>query len=420
MLALMTNTTPNANAAKRKGNESCIIYPSINLVLSLTEMRRNPQLLVSKQIEYLFDFMMRHHMSAPFASNLLAWYDQNAADLPWRGTLDAYRIWLSEIMLQQTQVETVKGYYTRFLSTYPTVQDLAAAPLNAVLKLWEGLGYYSRARNLHRAAQLVVHDWQGYFPSSVADLQKLPGVGRYTAGAIASIAFGQAAPVLDGNVIRVFARLTDLPDEVTKPSVQKRLWALAEDWLSNERPGDYNQALMELGRTVCKPRNPLCAQCPLRAHCLAALHGTQAQRPLKKAKAPPPHYQVSAGIIRDEHERILIAQRPLEGLLGGLWEFPGGKCEQGESLEDCLKRELQEELAIAVEVREEFVVVQHAFTHFRITLHAFNCKHLTGEPQKLGVHDWAWVTEDDFDRYSFGKADREVIRAMRARKGMLF
>jgi A/G-specific adenine glycosylase len=359
-------------------------------------------------------------MAASFASDLLTWYDQNAATLPWRRTQDAYCIWLSEIMLQQTQVETVKGYYTRFLSTYPTIAALAAAPLNDVLKLWEGLGYYSRARNLHRAAQMVVRDWHGYFPSSVEDLQKLPGVGRYTAGAIASIAFGQAAPVLDGNVIRVFARLTDLQDDVTQPSVQKALWTLAETWLSTERPGDYNQALMELGRTVCKPRSPLCGQCPIHAHCLAAQRGTRAQRPVKKAKAPTPHYQVSAGIIRDHQRRILIAQRPLDGLLGGLWEFPGGKCEEGEALEACLQRELREELAIEVDVHDKFVVVQHAFTHFRITLHAFNCQYLRGEPQKLGVLDWAWVTEEDFDRYSFGKADREVINAMRARKGMLF
>jgi A/G-specific adenine glycosylase len=359
------------------------------------------------------------NMTAPFAPTLLAWYDQHAADLPWRRSHHAYGVWLSEIMLQQTQVETVKDYYTRFLSMYPTVTELAAAPLNDVLKLWEGLGYYSRARNLHRAAQMVVSEWQGYFPSSVADLQKLPGIGRYTAGAIASIAFGQVAPVLDGNVIRVFARLTDLAEDVTEPRVQKHLWSLAEDWLSAERTGDYNQALMELGRTVCKPRNPLCGECPISTHCLSRERGTQTQRPVKKAKKPTPHYQVSAGIIYNTQGHILIAQRPLEGLLGGLWEFPGGKCEEGESLQDCLRRELREELAIEVQVEDEFVVVQHAFTHFSITLHAFTCQHLSGEPQKLGVHDWMWATEEEFARYSFGKADRQVIEALHKRKGML-
>jgi A/G-specific adenine glycosylase len=268
--------------------------------------------------------MRKHKMPSPFAHALLNWYDQNAADLPWRRSRNPYGVWLSEIMLQQTQVETVKDYYTRFLAAYPTVAHLAAAPLNDVLKLWEGLGYYSRARNLHRAAQMVVAEWQSYFPSSVEDLQKLPGIGRYTAGAISSIAFGEVAPVLDGNVIRVFARLTDLGEDVTQPNVQKRLWALAEEWLPTERPGDYNQALMELGRTVCKPRNPLCQSCPIREHCLAYERGTQALRPVKKAKDPTPHYHVAAGIIYDKIGNILIAQRPLEGLLGGLWEFPGG------------------------------------------------------------------------------------------------
>jgi A/G-specific adenine glycosylase len=355
-----------------------------------------------------------------FAPQLLTWYDEHAANLPWRGTHDPYAIWLSEIMLQQTQVETVKAYYSRFLTAYPTVADLAAAPLDDVLKLWEGLGYYSRARNLHRAAQAVMKDWNGQIPTSVDDLLKLPGIGRYTAGAIASIAFGQAAPVLDGNVIRVFARLTDFADDVTQPAAQKHLWSLAESWLSHERPGDYNQALMEIGRTICKPRNPLCSKCPIQVHCLAHTRGTQAERPVKKAKAPTPHYQVTAGIIWDVQGRVLIAQRPQDGLLGGLWEFPGGKCEAGETLQECLRRELREELGIEVHIGEEFVVVQHAFTHFRITLHAFTCHYTGGDPQALGVQDWVWVTPDAFERYSFGKADREVIAAIYARRGMLF
>lgn len=353
-------------------------------------------------------------------NDLLDWYDQHAADLPWRENQDPYRIWLSEIMLQQTQVETVKPYFARFLSAYPTVEDLAAAPLSDVLKLWEGLGYYSRARNLHHAAQAIARDFGGKFPRTVEGLLNLPGIGRYTAGAIASIAFGEVAPVLDGNVIRVFSRLIDLPDDVTQPAVKERLWKLAEEWLPTERPGDYNQALMELGRTICKPRNPLCKECPIQAHCQAFAHGTQTQRPVKKAKAATPHYDVAAGIIWNTTGQLLIAQRPLDGLLGGLWEFPGGKLEAGETLPECLKRELQEELAIEVAVGDLYTVVQHAFTHFKITLHAFTCQYVSGEPQTIGVRDWAWVTPDQLDSYSFGKADREVIRAMKERKNMLF
>jgi A/G-specific adenine glycosylase len=365
-----------------------------------------------------------YSMSPALANDLLLWYDRAAADLVWRvkgGLADPYRVWLSEIMLQQTQVETVKPYFARFLEAYPTVHDLANAPLDQVLKHWEGLGYYSRARNLHRAAQIVAHDCAGKFPDTVEALLALPGVGRYTAGAIASIAFGVRAAVLDGNVIRVFARLIDLPDDVTQPAVQAKLWTLAESLVPSQRPGDYNQALMELGRVICKPRSPICKDCPIRAYCLAFERGTQHERPVKKPKAETPHYDVAAGIIRDtDTGKLLIAQRPPEGLLGGLWEFPGGKQEAGETLPECLKRELREELEIEVEVGGLFVVVKHAFTHFKITLHAFECVHIGGEPQKTGVHDFAWVSEDELSRYAFGKADRQIIKALEERRSMLF
>ncbi|MBI1277355.1 MAG: A/G-specific adenine glycosylase [Anaerolineaceae bacterium] len=354
-----------------------------------------------------------------FQTDLLAWYDQHAAALPWRENQNAYRVWLSEIMLQQTQVETVIPYFMRFLSAFPTVQALAAAPLDDVLKMWEGLGYYSRARNLHQAAQQVAQNDAGQFPQTVEGLLALPGIGRYTAGAIASIAFDQPAALLDGNVIRVFARLTDLEADVTQPGVKQSLWKLAEDWLDRNRPGDYNQALMELGRVVCKPRNPLCAECPISQHCKAFAKGTQSQRPVKKRKAATPHYDVAAAMIWNDSGQLLIAQRPLDGLLGGLWEFPGGKQEAGETLAECVRRELREEMAIDVEVGELFTVVQHAFTHFKITLHAFTCRYLSDEPQAIGVRDWAWVRPDELDRFSFGKADREVIKALEDRGRML-
>jgi len=356
---------------------------------------------------------------SPIAPRLLVWYDQHAATLPWRGTPDPYRVWLSEIMLQQTQVETVKAYYTRFLQAYPQITALAAAPLDDVLKLWEGLGYYSRARNLHKTARIIAYDMDGRFPQTVEALQQLPGIGRYTAGAIASIAFGVRAPVLDGNVTRVFARLLDLSDDTTQPATKTMLWARAESWLPHQRVGDYNQALMELGRTVCKPRQPLCHECPLQAQCKAFANDTQALRPVKKKRQPVPHYDVTAGLIWHDDGRLLIAQRPLDGLLGGLWEFPGGKAEDGETLPACLRRELREELAIEVEVGDLFTVVRHGFTHFKITLHAFTCCYLGGIPQKIGVHDWAWVSPDDLRRYSFGKADRAVIDELENRRNML-
>ncbi len=359
----------------------------------------------------------------PFADALLDWYERTGVQLPWRAHGEpaperAYHVWLSEIMLQQTQVETVRPYYARFLAAYPSVQALAAAPLDDVLKLWEGLGYYSRARLLHRAAQAVAAQG-GVFPGDVPALMALPGIGRYTAGAISSIAFGQRAPVLDGNVVRVYSRVFDLPDEVGTPAAQARLWALAETLLPEARPGDYNQALMDLGRLICRPRAPRCDACPIRAHCQACAHGTQAQRPVKAPRARTPHYDVTAGLIWNDAGELLIAQRPLEGLLGGLWEFPGGKQEPGESLQACLQRELREELAIEVEVGERFALVRHAFTHFRITLHAFTCRYRSGAPQRLGVHDWAWVRPEALGRYAFGKADRQVIALLEAQRGML-
>jgi A/G-specific adenine glycosylase len=353
------------------------------------------------------------------APALLAWYDQHAADLPWRvkgGRGDPYRVWLSEIMLQQTQVETVKPYFERFTARYPTVEALANAPLDDVLKAWEGLGYYSRARQLHRAAQMIA---AGGFPETVEGWMALPGVGRYTAGAVASIAFGARAALVDGNVVRVFARLLDMADDVTAKPTQDRLWAQAEAWLPAERTGDYNQALMELGRMVCTPRAPRCADCPLRALCRAHANGTQHERPVKRAKAPPPHYDVAAGMVWDEAGRVLIAQRPPDGLLGGLWEFPGGKREDGETLPDCLRRELREELGIEVEVGELFAVVRHAFTHFRITLHAFTCRLASGEPRPLQAQAVAWAAVDALDDYAFGKADRDVIAELKRRRGML-
>lgn len=357
-----------------------------------------------------------------FAEDLLNWFEAHAADLPWRRTRDPYAIWLSEIMLQQTQVATVVDYYRRFLARFPTVEALAAAPLGDVLKAWEGLGYYARARNLHRAAQWVVAEHGGALPRTAESLRKLPGVGRYTANAIASIAFGEDAVVLDGNVIRVLARLHDIADDVSSGAMQARLWALAESLLPPGRAGDFNQAMMELGRVICKPRRPRCGDCPVRAHCAAWGAGTQSERPVRRRKAATPHYDVAAGVIYGGNAhagRILIAQRPYDDLLGGLWEFPGGKAEPGENLPEALARELREELGIAVEVGDLLVRVEHGFTHFRITLHAFECRHVGGESEARDVAAFAWVTLDEMDAYAFGTADRRIVSFLRQRPSRL-
>ncbi len=359
-----------------------------------------------------------------FILALIPWFEANAADLPWRQTTNPYYIWLSEIMLQQTQVTTVIPYYERFLKQFPTVEDLAESPQDDLLKAWEGLGYYSRARNLQSAAQQVVADYDGELPQTADELQKLKGIGRYTAGAIASIAFGEAAPLVDGNVIRVFSRLFNIADDVTQTSTKNDIWEIAENLMGAVpagKAGDYNQALMELGREVCKPRNPTCEVCPIAEYCQAYAEGVQEERPVKKKKAPTPHYDVTCGLIWNEVGELLITKRPDDALLGGLWEFPGGKQEPDESLPDCIARELKEELGIEVEVGDYYMQVKHAYTHFKITLHAFNCtiKPTSPEPHCHECSGYQWVTIDQLQEFAFAKADRKIIAELLARPSKL-
>ncbi len=342
-------------------------------------------------------------------SRLLNWYAANARDLPWRKTRDPYRVWISEIMLQQTQVEAVIPYYRRWLKRFPNVKALAEAPLKDVLATWEGLGYYSRARNLHKAAQKIVAEHNGRLPKTAEGVRQLPGIGRYTAGASASIAFNIDAAVLDGNVKRVLARVFNLADDVKSPAGEKKLWALAESLVPPGRAGDYNQAVMDLGATICRPQNPTCLLCPLLGLCEAQKLGLQNERPVTKKKPPTPHYDVATGIIRRrKNGRVLIAQRPADKLLGGLWEFPGGKVEPDESLPDCLRREIREELGIEIEVGEQTMTLKHAYTHFKITLHVFEAKWVSGKAQAIEVADFKWALPRELAAYPMGKTDRAI------------
>jgi A/G-specific adenine glycosylase len=351
-----------------------------------------------------------HHseMRSWLSTALLAWYQQYARELPWRGHPEPYAVWISEIMLQQTRVETVVPYFIRWMERFPTIPVLAKASQQDVLAAWEGLGYYSRARNLHRAAQIIVRDYSGELPGDPITLRKLPGIGRYTAGAIASIAFGLDEPVLDGNVRRVLARLFNVDEPAKSPAGEKRLWELAAAQLPPGQAGEFNQALMDLGATLCTPREPACARCPLAATCLAFILGIQEQRPVIAAKPPLPHYTVTAGII-EHREQILITQRPQQGLLGGLWEFPGGKQMPGEDLTACLQREIREELGVEIVVGSAFGTYRHAYTHFRITLHAFRCQLADGlQPQALQVNDLRWIGPVELADYPMGKIDRQI------------
>ncbi|MCX8035826.1 MAG: A/G-specific adenine glycosylase [Candidatus Sumerlaeia bacterium] len=342
---------------------------------------------------------------------LLAWFRRHARDLPWRRTCDPYRVWLSEIMLQQTRVDTVIPYYRRFLKAFPTVRALAAAPFECVLKLWEGLGYYSRARNLHRAAQMIAGERNGVFPQSAAEWQHLPGVGRYTAAAVASIAFGECAAVLDGNVRRVLIRLFALDRPRATARQTALLWAIAETLVPHKRAGDFNQAIMELGARVCTPRNPRCDVCPVRGHCEARKLGRQTQLPVRQARKALPHYDIVAAAIRRRGRYLLGRRRPDE-MLGGLWEFPGGKVERGETHEQALRREIREELGIEVAVGRHVASVRHAYSHFAITLHVYQCTLVGGRPAPRRHTALAWVAPSEFDRYAFPGADRKFLHLL--------
>jgi len=346
------------------------------------------------------------------ADRLLAWFDQHRRDLPWRRDRDPYRIWVSEIMLQQTRVATVVPYFERFVARFPDVAALAAADRDDVLKAWEGLGYYRRVHHLKDAAELLVRDGAGQVPEDPAALRALPGIGRYTAGAIGSQAFGRPEPVVDGNVRRVLCRLWARAEDPRSKALQDWLWDIAGALIPAARPGAFNEALMELGATVCTDRKPRCGTCPLGTLCDAWREGDPEGYPTKVERKPIPHFDVTAGIIR-RGRRILITRRRDDAMLGGLWEFPGGKLEPGESLEKCLVREIDEELAIDIRVERPFVAVDHAYTHFRITLHTFLCRHSRGRPRDLGCAAHRWVHVGELDRFAFPKADRVVLEKLR-------
>ncbi|MEM6445101.1 MAG: A/G-specific adenine glycosylase [Cyanobacteria bacterium P01_D01_bin.123] len=342
---------------------------------------------------------------------LLSWYAQHGRSLPWRDTRDPYAIWVSEIMLQQTQVKTVLPYYQRWLAALPTIADLANAPQSQVLKLWEGLGYYRRARFLHRAAQHICDRHAGKFPTYYDEVLALPGVGRTTAGGILSAAFDRAVPILDGNVKRVLARLIALPVPPSQATAQ--LWELSEALLDPARARDYNQALLDLGATLCRPRPPQCDRCPWQSECLAYRDHRQTELPMKSPAKPRPHKHIAVAVVFRGDLRnggdLLIDQRLETSMLGGLWEFPGGKIEPHETPAECAVREVKEEIGIDVELIEPLGTIEHAYTHFSITMRAFMCRHLNGEAQALQCADVRWISPTDIPNFAFPVANQKLF-----------
>ena len=368
--------------------------------------------------------MWEEEKIASFREKLLAWYDANKRDLPWRRTQDPYKIWISEIMLQQTRVDTVIPYYERFLDWFPTVADLAQAPEERLLKAWEGLGYYSRVRNMQKAAQQIMENHGGVFPSSYEEISKLKGIGPYTAGAIASIAFGLPEPAVDGNVMRVLARLFEVDSDIGVPTNRKIFQAMMEILIDPDRPGDFNQALMDLGSDIESPVNPRPEESPVKEFSAAYQHGTMDRYPIKAPKKKPVPVYLTAFIIKDSQGRYLLEKNEQEGLLSGFWHFPLIEVDslsenqgqlslldgQGHTVDtpEILSFEQDYDLAIDWQDRS-YPIVQHVFSHrkWQVQLRYG----LVKEGEQESSESTVWLRPEEFSDYPFAKPQQKIWEA---------
>lgn len=341
-----------------------------------------------------------------FSQELLFWYDRHKRSMPWRGEIDPYKIWLSEVMLQQTQVKTVIPYYHRWLKRFPTIRHVSKASQDEILKSWEGLGYYSRGVNFHEACKQVVSQYNGKIPDEAHEFSQLKGVGPYTTAAVLSIAFNKKIPVIDGNVKRVMARVGGIKDPPSKVLYYVEVLLKAR-MLDCKRPGDFNQAMMDLGATICA-KVPKCYLCPISKRCFAFQTSRVHLYPVSEKKRDRPHYRIAVGIICHK-DKVLIGKRKLKGLLGGLWEFPGGKIQKGETEKECVKREIKEEVNVEVDVEKSVGVIKHAYTHFSIEMEGFLCRYLKGRPKALGCSEVRWIKWNEFSKYPFPKANHKLF-----------
>jgi A/G-specific adenine glycosylase len=345
---------------------------------------------------------------------LVAWFLKNQRSLPWRRDYSPYAVWVSEVMLQQTQVSKVVPYYEKWMERLPGPAAVAEAEEGELLRLWEGLGYYSRVRNLQKAARMIVTEHAGRIPRDEKVLRGLPGIGPYTAAAIRSLAFKEDVPVVDGNVERVVARVVDLDQPVKKPESRKAIRETLMSWLPEGQAREFNQAVMELGATVCAPRRPSCEDCPLYECCRARLKGTVLMRPVRARRASTVPVTAAIGILWD-HGRVFIQKRSPEGLMASLWEFPGGKVKEKETPEECLRRELLEELGVKVSIFEKLAEIRHAYTRFRVRLHAFRCQ-MDPPGQEIILRaavKGRWVSVNELDNFAFPSANRRLIEILR-------
>ncbi len=341
--------------------------------------------------------------------SLLRWYYAQRRTMPWRDNPTPYAVWISEIMLQQTRVSAVIPYFERFMIHFPTVESLAESDLQAVLKCWEGLGYYSRARNLHRCAKQIVSEFGGTIPGTYEELLTLPGIGPYCGAAIASIAFGIPVPAIDGNVLRAASRFFGIYTDITKPVARTDLFQLLLPAIrSSKDPSAFTQGMIELGAMVCTPKSPSCTSCPLQKGCVAFQTDIVSLLPVKKKKAPVPHYEVGIGIVWNENQQILLAQRRETQMLGGLWEFPGGKQLGEETLEETVLRKVKISTGVHVSVGQKLHTVDHAFTHFTIRVHAYLCHLTKGSASALGYTQVKWVPPVEISTYPLPAVDKKI------------
>jgi len=342
------------------------------------------------------------------------WYEKHKRELPWRGTGDLYQVWVSEVMLQQTQVATVIPYFRRFIKRFPNVRVLAGAEEEDVLKIWEGLGYYGRCRNLQKAARLIVVKFNGEIPTDPHEFDLLPGVGPYILGAVMSIAVGHPLPAVDGNVTRVYCRLQGITDDSGRSTLKTLAIKELGRVVPKDNPGDFNQALMEIGALICTPRSPRCPDCPLKKACVAFQTSQVDIIPYKEPTRRVPRYPVSIAVILQDN-RFYIQKRPPEGHLGGMWEFPGGKAGPGESPEQALLRECREELGVEVTIRQKLAFVKHAYTHFQIDLTVFLCTlpALERDFTPRQAQPFAWITAEQLEKLPFPATNHKFFPALK-------
>ena len=365
----------------------------------------------------IFILKLPPKMITVFHRDLVPWFERHRRSFPWRTNRTPYRVWISELMLQQTRADTVAPYFQRFMKRFPSLRTLARAPRQDVLKLWEGLGYYARARHAQDAAKFLVGHFSSKFPRTRDGLLSLPGIGEYTAAAIGSLALGLDLAVVDGNVVRVLSRVMAYDGNAASSVGKKLLQSWADGVLIPGKAGLINESLMELGALVCTPRNPACHKCPLRGVCKAFARENPEGYPVKKKIAKVPHKIVGAGIVIGSAGRILMAQRKETSMLGGLWEFPGGTLEKGETMPECIRRELEEELGIQTDVGQRLLVVHHAYSHFTIELHAHWARIVKGRPRAIHCADFAWVRRGEMKKYPFSKADLQIVQCLEKWRG---